>query len=100
MATCLFRSPLAARLQAFLETRRATGRWGERHQKIILYLDRFLTAELKPGQAITRSIVMRWIEGMAHLSIGTRINRLCILRQFCLYLRYFDPRTCIIQRSF
>jgi len=37
---------------------------------------------------------------MEHLSTGTRINRMSILRQFCLYLSHFDPRTCIVHRSF
>src|SRR4051812_13213081 len=100
MATCLFRSPLALRLQAFLQTRQAAGRWHLSNQKILLYLDRFLITELKPGQPITRGIVERWFSSMAHLSLGTRINRISVLRQFCRYLSYFDPRTCIIHQSF
>jgi hypothetical protein len=28
---------------------------------------------------------------MEHLSPATRINRISILRQFCLYLSHFDP---------
>jgi integrase len=56
-------------------------------------------SELKPGQPITREIVERWTESMAHLSPNTRINRLCVLRKFCQYLSYFDPRTCLIHRS-
>jgi integrase len=62
-------------------------------------LDRFLMSELKPGQPITRPLVERWIASMADLSPNTRINRLCVLRQFCQYLSYFDPRTCLIHRS-
>jgi integrase len=99
MATCLFRSPLASRLQAFLEVRYARTRRGLGSQKILLYLDRFLMSELKRGQSITREIAERWMESMAHLSPNTRINRLCVLRQFCRYLSYFDPRTCLIHQS-
>jgi integrase len=76
------------------------GRWHLSSQKILIYLDRFLITELKPGQPITREIVERWFASMAHLSLGTRINRISVLRQFCRYLSYFDPRTCIIHRSF
>jgi integrase len=65
----------------------------------LLYLDRFLMSELKPGQPITRQIVERWIESMSNLSPNTRINRLCVLRRLCQYLSYFDQRTCIIHRS-
>ena len=100
MATCTFRSPLAHRLQAFLEIRRTFGRKGETDRKILTYLDRFLMSELKPGQTITPKIVERWIQGMDHLSVGTRINRLSLLRQFCVYLSQFDARTCLVHRSF
>jgi integrase/recombinase XerD len=101
MATCLFRSPLAHRLQAFLETRR-TGNDNRDpgRQKILFYLDRFFLAEMKSGQPLTREVAERFNESMAHLSTGTRINRLSVLRQFCMYLSHFDPRTCIIYRSY
>jgi integrase len=100
MATCLFRSPLAFRLQCFLEARNKAGQRGIASQKILIYLDRFLAGELQPGQTITREVAERWIKSLESLSIGTRINRLSILRQFCLYLAHFDPRTCIVHRSF
>jgi integrase/recombinase XerD len=99
MATCLFRSPLAFRLQSFLETRRAAGRDDFNTKKNLRYLDRFLTSELKPGEPITSALVERWLESMKSLSPGTRINRVSLLRQFCLYLSHFDPRTCIIHRN-
>ena len=99
MATCLFRSPLAFRLQNFLETRRAAGRDDTNSQKILRYLDRFLMSELKPGEPINSELVERWLENMESLSPGTRINRVSLLRQFCLYLSHFDPRTCIIHRN-
>jgi len=100
MATCNFRSPLASRLQSFVELRRASGRRAYHDHKILGGFDRFLICELKPGQAITSDIVDRWVASMEHLSVGTRINRLSLLRQFCAYVRHFDPRTCIVHRSF
>ncbi|MEM7392357.1 MAG: tyrosine-type recombinase/integrase [Verrucomicrobiota bacterium] len=100
MTTSIFRSPVAAHLQSFLELRRASGRRAVCDQKILSYFDHFLIEELKPDQAITSELVDRWVASMAHLSVGTRINRLSLLRQFCTYLRYFDPRTCIVHRSF
>ena len=100
MATCLFRSPLASRLQAFWETHYARSRSGISSQKVLLYLDRFLIGELKPGQTISRQVVERWNESMVHLSPNTRINRLCVLRRFCRYLSHFDADTCIVHQSF
>jgi integrase len=95
MAMCPFRSVLAFRLQAFWETRP-----GYPTFKILRYLDTFLMGELKPGETITRGTAERWFDSMAHLSPGTRINRMCVLRQFCRYLSHFDPRTCIVHRIY
>lgn len=100
MATCVFRSPIASRLQAFWEMRCALGRKGESDGKILCYLDRFLMAELKPGKPITAELVERWFKSMEHLSVGSRLNRMSIMRQFCIYLSNFDPQTCIIYQSF
>ena len=100
MATRLFRSPLAFRLQCFWATRNAVGRRGVSGQKLLIGLDRFLLSELLPGETITREIVERRIKSLESLSIGTRINHLSVLRQFCRYLAHFDPRTCVVHRSF
>lgn len=100
MATCLFRSPLAFRLQGFLAARQQASRQGVASQKILVQLDRFLVGELQPGDTITREVAERWIKRQESMSIGTRINRLSVLRQFCLYLAHFDPRTCLVHRSY
>lgn len=96
MATCYFRSPLAPHIQAFWEGRGSSGFT----LKLLRYLDHFLMGELKPGKPITRELTERWFKSMEHLSPGTRINRMSVLRQFCLYMSHFDPRTCIVHRMF
>jgi len=98
MASEVFRSPVAFWLKAYLEIRRVAGREARSTAKMLLYLDRFLMAELAPGQPITREIAEKWVTDMQHLAPGTRVNRIGILRQFCLYLSHFDPRTCIIHQ--
>jgi integrase/recombinase XerD len=100
MTTCIFRSPLAIRLQSFLDMRCISGRKRKSEQKILTYIDRYLMSELKPGETITYELLNRWIQDMEHLSVGTRINRICIMRQFCHYLGFFDLRTCIVHNSF
>lgn len=100
MATCLFRSPLAFRLEGYLKARQRSGRRSVSCQKILVFLDQFLIKELQPGETITREIAERWIKSMEHLSPGTRMNRICMLRQFCRYLAYFDPRTCMGHRRY
>lgn len=97
--TRLFRSPLAARMHSFLEIRRAVGRNAYTDEKILADLDRFLMGQLKPGEALTRKVAERWIDGFKHLSIGTRSNRISVLRQLCFYLSRFDKRTYLIPRD-
>lgn len=99
MSTCSFRSAVAGRLQSFWEMRAAAG-CGPFLLKLLRYLDRFLMAELQPGDTITREVAARYFKSTEHLSAGTRINRMSILRQFCLYQSHFDPRTCIVHRMF
>lgn len=94
--TTLFRSPLAPRMATFLDARCALGRNPASYAKILRRLDDFFVAELEPGQAIARELIEKWIREMRSLSVGTRINRICVLRQFCLYVSHFDRRTCLV----
>lgn len=94
-----FRSPLASRMEAFCQLRLGLGRNGVTDRRSLFYLDRFLQGELKDGDTITREVANRWFETIKHLSVGTRINHLSILRQFCRYLWYFDQRTYIVPRK-
>lgn len=94
-----FSSPLASRMEAFLQVRIGLGRKGVTDRRSLLYLDRFLRVELKQGDTITQEVANRWFEAMKHLSVGTRINHLSILRQFCRYLWHFDQRTYIVPRK-
>lgn len=80
--------------------RRLAGQQGPSTLKILRYLDRFLVGKLKPGDTVTEEVAQRWFRSMEHLSAGTRLHRITVLRQVCLYLRHFDPRTCIVHRSF
>ncbi len=99
MNTREFRSPLASRMEAFCQLRLGLGRKGFTDRRSLFYLDRFLQGELKDGDTITREVANRWFETIKHLSVGTRINHLSILRQFCRYLWHFDQRTYIVPRK-
>lgn len=99
MNTREFRSPLASRMEAFYQLRLGLGRKGVTDRRNLLYLDRFLRGELKPGDTITQEVAKRWFEAIKHLSVGTRLNYLSGLRQFCRYLWHFDQRTYIVPRN-
>ena len=77
MATCLFRSPLAFRLQCFLEARKKVGQRGVASQKILIYLDRFLLSELQPGETITREVAERWIKSVESLTSWRNSGVVC-----------------------
>ena len=70
MTTCLFRSPLASRLQSFFHIRCLCGRNRKSEAKVLTYIDRFLMSELKPGETITYDLLNRWIKEMGYLSPG------------------------------
>lgn len=96
----VFHSPLAHRLQAFWEARHGGGQRGFSTHVILRELDGFLQGELQPGDALTQEVAQHWFKSMEHLSAGTRVNRISVLRQFCLYQHFFDRRTCLIPRTF
>jgi integrase/recombinase XerD len=100
MTTNLFQSPLATKMQTFLDMRRALGRKAVADQKILRYIDRFLVSVLEPGEPITREIIHQWLKNIEPLSLGTRINRVSTFRQFCRYLSHFDRRTYLIHGGF
>ncbi len=96
MTTYPFQSSVASKMRTFMEMRRALGRKAVADRKILRYIDRFLTSALQPGGPITQEIFQQWLRSIERLSVGTRINRVSIFRQFCRYLRQFDRRTYLI----
>lgn len=100
MRPYLFQSPLANRLTTFFEMRRALGRCEKSDSRLFRYIDQFLIERLRPGEAITEKVAEQWMKHLEPLSVGTRINRTCVFRQFCRYLSHFDGRTSLLHRSF
>ncbi len=93
MKTYIFHSPVAARLQAFLDMRRAYGWKAVALPKKLQYIDKFLATVLKPGQTITHEIVNRWFKSIEGLAVNTRAARITVFRQFCRYLKNFEQGT-------
>lgn len=96
MATIIFRSKIAEHIKSFIELRKASGRQGNYDVGMMRQFDQFIMGKLKPGQPLTKDLLERYIQDIAHLNPGTRMNRLSVIRQFCIHLRYFDDRTYII----
>ena len=86
-----FRSLLANRLSDFVRLKRLGGVDPANQIELLRYFDRFLAQERFRGAGPTPELIERYLIGIKHLDPGTRDNRLSVVRQFCRYLRLFDP---------
>jgi len=87
-----FLSALAPRLDEFLALQRAGGRDAKSQLVLLRYLDRFLHQQHFTTPWLTREVVDEYLRSTVHLNPRTRENRWCMLRQFCRYLRQFEPQ--------
>jgi integrase len=87
-----FLSALAPRLGEFLALRRAGGCDAKSQRVLLRYLDRFLHQQHVNIPWLTREVVEDYLHSATHLNPRTQENRWCMLRQFCRYLRQFEPQ--------
>ena len=87
-----FLSALAPRLDEFLALLPAGGRDAKSQRVLLRYLDRFLHQQHFTTPWLTREVVDEYLRSTVHLNPRTRENRWCMLRQFCRYLRQFEPQ--------
>ena len=86
-----FLSVLASRFSGFVVFRRLGGVDPRRQTQLLKFFDRFLYQGGFQGPWPTRDVVERYVATTQHLHPGTRGNRLSVVRQFCRYLRQFEP---------
>ena len=87
-----FHSCVAAKLQRFVELRRAGDSDYQAQARLLLYFDRFLVQRPAAEPRLTREITEAYQETLGRLHSRTRDNRLSVVRQFCEYLSRTDPR--------
>ena len=92
MKTPDFLSVLAHRFSDFVDFRRAGGVDSYNQIQMLRPFDRFLDQEGFQGRWLPRDVVERYMETAKHLHPGSRANRLSVVRQFCNYLRLFEPQ--------
>ena len=92
MSQPVFASLLADRFMDFVTFRRSGGADYCGRAKVLSYFDRFLCQQGFNGSYPTREILDRYLTSLNRLHPNTRANRLSVVRQFCLYLRQFEPR--------
>ena len=93
-----FLSVLADRFSGFVTFRGLGGVDISRQLQLLRPFDRFLYQKAFQGPWPTRNVVERYIATMEHLHPGSRGNRLSVLRQFCRYLRQFEPKCYVPER--
>lgn len=86
-----FLSVLAPRFGDFLALRRAGGSDSRSQLVLLRYLDRFLYNQDFNTPWLTREVLEDYLQSATQLHPRTQDNRWCMVRQFCRYLRQFEP---------
>lgn len=86
-----FHSSIAAELVEYISLKQALGRFFQSAAIILSYLDRFLCELGSPPADLTAETFRLWCQTMKLISSTTRLARMRIVRNFCLYRRRRAP---------
>jgi len=81
-----FRSPFGSLMEQFVREKQACGYRYDEPARLLACFDRFLCNEALSKCELTRSILRKWLAKRAHESGSTHQHRICIVRQFAMYL--------------
>lgn len=93
MTSVKLRSCLADQIQRFIDLRRLSGTDYSSPARLLGYFDAFLVKYGCDEPRITREVIDRYHEEIQRLSLGSRKNRIGVVRQFCEYLSKTDSHT-------
>ncbi len=91
MSPLKLQSPLAGKIQNFINLRRLSGTDYQSQAQLLGYFDRFLLQQKLTEPRICPKITERYLNSLSHLAPRTRLNRFCVVRQLCEYLARSDP---------
>jgi len=86
-----FHSCLAPDLKRYISLKQALGRQFQNASSILLNLDQFLCAQDRPSADLTPETFKQWAQTMESLCSNTRLARMRLVRNFCLYRRRTAP---------
>ena len=86
-----FESCLTKPIERFIELRQLGGSTYHSQARLLGYLDRFLVEQQWTEPRLTQPLVEAYEKTLTQLAPRTRANRMCVLRQLCLYLSGSDP---------
>jgi integrase/recombinase XerD len=98
MATRDFHSSIAGELVDYISLKQALGRRFETQSNILLYLDQFLCTLGKPSLDLNVETFRQWCQSMGSVSPVTKLDRMHVVRNFCLYRRRRVP-TCFVPNT-
>jgi len=90
-----FHSSIAVELIDYISLKQALGRSFQGASIILSYLDRFLCKLGAPPADLTAETFRLWCQTMGSVSSNTKLARMHIARNFCLYRRRRAP-TCFV----
>ncbi len=81
-----FQSTLAALMEQFVQEKQACGYRYRAGAAELARFDRFLSNETLPQRELPRSVTRKWLTKRPHESASTHRVRICIVRQFAMYM--------------
>lgn len=90
-----FSSCLAERFSAYVALRRNLGYELRSQIYLLRQLDRVIAREMHVPGPVSREVLAAYLRTLTHLRPTTRRVRLCMVRQFLLFLRQSEPATYI-----
>jgi integrase/recombinase XerD len=90
-----FLSSIAAEIANYISLKKALGRSFKTSSTVLLKLDRFLCKIGKASPDLTAETFNQWCQTLESISSNTKLARMRVVRNFCLYRRRRNP-TCFI----
>ena len=87
MTSTMFQSSLAEDMRSYLDLKRSLGMKATGIEKNLRLLDRFLVRRYPHIEDLSLPVLDAWLTENPEIQAGTRVLRLSITRQFCLYRR-------------
>lgn len=94
-----FRSRLAHEFAGYLALKRALGRKLVNEEKVLRHVDRFIANRFPAARDISVPILQEWMAANPNLLPQSRVVRLRVVRQFCLFRRRTVPGAFVPDRS-
>ncbi len=93
-----FVGSLAVPMDAFCALRRLSGTDYKGQACLLGLFDQFLVAQNFNSDHLSADLIDRYMSEISHLKPRSQSNRLCVIRQFCIYLRNNQPNSYVPER--